>query len=986
MLIGREDLREENLVSKTIKERYELRDQIQTGGFGITWLAWDTMLKMPVCVKECKDSDQKRKEKFLAEARNLARFSKEAGIVNVRDYMEEDGSAYLVMEYLDGRDLKTYIEEEGPVSFEEALEMMRPVINVVTKMHAAGIIHRDISPDNIRILPDGTIKLLDFGSVIDMGQEDGKTMTVMVKPGYAPSEQYLDQSMQGTWTDVYALCATLYKCITKETPVDSLRRSFQDELPLPSVLGGQINAACEEILMKGMAVNPKERIATTEELLNRFEQALGRTAGKIQTEPSVTGERREEHESERQTVSKIDNVPLKEPKTSSKKKNNKKTENKKTENKRAGNKKRGTRKKTTIAKMILGVLAGITAVMVFLFVLFHDPYRDGDSNYAYIKNETVTSSMLRKIDWDRNVTKLNFYQCQLDEEMLEKIAAMKRIDSISLDGCSGFTTLKSLADMEGLQSIEINQAYTEEKACDGNLLFDGDFSQIRNLTLTMTEFSGDSSFLNQFPGLTKLYLDSTGISDLSFLKSMSDLERLFLHDLDLSGDRSVPIGFCKKLKVLNCDETGLSDISWADGLSDLEEFSAIQCSLLDIRAVSSLGNLKKICMGSNQITDIRALGGCENLEYADFSNNQIQSIDALTGKEKLNTLILDTNMISDLSALKDSLSLTEVRLKNNQIMDISVLGGCERLQALDVENNRITDLSGLGNCTALELLSLSKNQITSLDACERMIKLKHLYAGDNQITNIDKLTNCTKLKHLTLENNQILDISALENHFTELSVLNLNNNRVSSLEPLKESQKLSVLYADHNEITDLSGLEGKSSLKALLLYDNQITDISPLADSLNKLAYLDFGKNQIADISVLSGMSSGKKVLLLEDNQISDIRMLPKDINYLALTLYGNPLYDISIVKEFTNINSMYGMLYLSHQEDLDYSAVAESKFADKIHLVDVPLDRQASLLAELKKDKFGAADPVFETTEEADAKMSEYRSELEDMISDPLS
>ena len=177
-----------------INDRYELIRIIGKGGFGTTWYARDTKLDMPVAVKELSDTDPSRKKKFLREARTLARFAREPGIVNVRDYLEYNGRAYMVMEYLDGSDLNTKIADGGPISFKKAYYLLRPVILVLSKLHEEGVIHRDVSPDNIRMQNDGTIKLLDFGAAWNSASPENATTTITVKPGYAPYEQYAGNS------------------------------------------------------------------------------------------------------------------------------------------------------------------------------------------------------------------------------------------------------------------------------------------------------------------------------------------------------------------------------------------------------------------------------------------------------------------------------------------------------------------------------------------------------------------------------------------------------------------------------------------------------------------------------------------------------------------------------------------------------------------------------------------------------------------------
>ena len=261
-----------------INNRYELIRIIGKGGFGTTWYARDTKLDMPVAVKELSDTDPSRKKKFLREARTLARFAREPGIVNVRDYLEYNGKAYMVMEYLDGSDLNTKIAEGGPISFDAAYHLLRPVILVLGKLHAEGVIHRDVSPDNIRMQSDGTIKLLDFGAAWNTTSTENATTTITVKPGYAPYEQYAGKERQGPFTDVYAVCATLYKCITGVTPPDALKRAFYDEIKTPSLLGARITPAEEAILMQGLAVNSSDRIQSMEELARLLDKAVGKSS------------------------------------------------------------------------------------------------------------------------------------------------------------------------------------------------------------------------------------------------------------------------------------------------------------------------------------------------------------------------------------------------------------------------------------------------------------------------------------------------------------------------------------------------------------------------------------------------------------------------------------------------------------------------------------------------------------------------------------
>ena len=127
------------------------------------------------------------------------------------------------------------------------------------EVHKQGLIHRDISPDNIMLLENGKVKLMDFGAARDYTEFGEKSLSIVLKPGYAPEEQYRTRGIQGPWTDIYAYSATLYKCLTGITPEESMQRVIEDSLKSPSDLGLKIPAGMEYAIMKGLAVFQKDR-------------------------------------------------------------------------------------------------------------------------------------------------------------------------------------------------------------------------------------------------------------------------------------------------------------------------------------------------------------------------------------------------------------------------------------------------------------------------------------------------------------------------------------------------------------------------------------------------------------------------------------------------------------------------------------------------------------------------------------------------------
>ncbi len=275
-----------------LDDRYIVMDVIGEGGFGITYQGFDERLEMKVAIKEyfpqhlaarmntygnevtvtkedSLESFEKGKKRFLEEAMILGRLESEEGIVNVKDYFEENNTAYFVMEFLDGETLEALVDREGPVNMDDLVLLLEPVMKSLERAHQEGLIHRDISPDNIILTSSGAARLVDFGAARNY-MAGNKSQTVILKPGYAPEEQYRTDEEQGPWTDVYALAATIYSCITGLRLPEACRRVTDDCLSNPSELGVDISPAQEQALMKGLEIYAKDRWQTMAE----FRQAL----------------------------------------------------------------------------------------------------------------------------------------------------------------------------------------------------------------------------------------------------------------------------------------------------------------------------------------------------------------------------------------------------------------------------------------------------------------------------------------------------------------------------------------------------------------------------------------------------------------------------------------------------------------------------------------------------------------------------------------
>lgn len=274
-----------------LQGKYMIGRVIGMGGFGITYIGWDLNLQTYIAIKEYfpesfahrdtmatttvttnenkQEIYNKGLKRYVEEARNLSKFYQLQGIVSVKDFFYENGTGYIVMEYINGVDLKHYLKGMGG-KLDEAtvLALMKPALESLYEVHKNGLVHRDISPDNIMVDNEGKIKLIDFGSVRGQSAETDKTYTVILKHGYAPPEQYYAKGKQGPWTDIYSLCATMYKMLTGEVPPNGVERMEDDTYQDPSALGVAVSPRTEAVLRRGLAVKAQDRYQHIGDMLN----------------------------------------------------------------------------------------------------------------------------------------------------------------------------------------------------------------------------------------------------------------------------------------------------------------------------------------------------------------------------------------------------------------------------------------------------------------------------------------------------------------------------------------------------------------------------------------------------------------------------------------------------------------------------------------------------------------------------------------------
>ncbi len=276
-----------------LHSRYLIGNVIGRGGFGITYVGWDMTLEMKVAVKEYFPTGTAARsnsysneiqwdftdegkigwsdgiQRFLKEARKMAKLDSVSSIVRVRDAFDENQTAYIVMDFVEGVTLKNYLLSHGVLRYGECMRLLSPILDSLAMIHDRGFIHRDISPDNIMLQPDGTARLLDMGAAVDVRANKGHASMAVIKRNFSAPEQYMETEILGSWTDVYAMAATMYYCMTGKVVPEAMERElkktplcFDPNLYIPVHV---IGALCD-----GLKMQADGRIQDMQELKRRL--------------------------------------------------------------------------------------------------------------------------------------------------------------------------------------------------------------------------------------------------------------------------------------------------------------------------------------------------------------------------------------------------------------------------------------------------------------------------------------------------------------------------------------------------------------------------------------------------------------------------------------------------------------------------------------------------------------------------------------------
>ena len=793
-----------------LNNRYVVGRVLGQGGFGITYLAFDTQLQTKVAVKEYMPNDIATRiegatvsvamdtkkddftygaERFQEEARTLAKFIGHPNIAGVSSYFDANDTSYFVMDYIEGISFKSYIGNAGGrVSVDEALNIMIPVLRALTAVHQEGFIHRDVTPDNIYISKDGNVKLLDFGSARYSIGDKSKSLDVILKVGYAPKEQYIRRGRQGPYTDVYSCAACLYAALTGVLPPESLERLDQDELVPVSQAGIEIPEWLDRAILKGLAVQPEDRFQSAAEFLDAIENQIA---------VEVPGA-----------------APVQAPQAAKKSRT-----------------------------PLIAAVAALLAVAVGLGAFFG--LRDGGrvdpvsglpgevqrGNQPRLKKAEVPSITIQGTEYSTDLMQLELKGLGLTDGDILDLKYMINLRYLNLED----NDLTDLSPVAGLTDLE-------------------QLSVMNNPDLT------DLSPLAGLTGLRNVNFDSSLVTDYSFMAGMTKLEYVHLFDVQEDTDLSALSGLTNVKSIDIGSNNFTPDLSFLAGMTGLQRLSLLVSPSLEELDLSFAANMTELTQleihnysqDTVFVTDLTPLAGLTKLQELSIPA-EVKSLAPLAGLTELRSLNLQTRNgndsyypLTDISALSGMTKLTTLSLALGDVKDLSPVSGLTSLTDLNLYGNfDCPDLQFLSGLTKLRTLQITPYNgegaatLSSLKGLENLTELRELYVtGPGNLTDVEPLANLTKLTTLSLPYRDYsvneppaLDLSGLSG-LTRLQDLRVNSS-VASLEPLRSLTDLRYLQINadwQNPVESLEPLSGLEKLSSLYVYPlRKGADQSPVA-------------------------------------------------------------------------------------------------------------------------------------------------------------
>lgn len=530
-----------------LQGRYAIGRVIGKGGFGVTYLAYDIKLDRKIAIKEYfprelawrgsdtatvtihNESDSQTfkngAEKFYSEARLVAKFNGSPSIVNVFDFFYENSTAYYSMEYLQGQTIKDYISKNGTMTAKQVKYIAEEVASALITTHSANVLHRDVSPDNIMLCENGKIKLIDFGAARQVVSERSQGFSVILKPGFAPVEQYLKKGKQGPWTDIYSLGTTLYYCLTGKIPDDPMSRVDSDEDFISNLMS--VDENLRNIILKAAALKIEDRYSSASEMLSDLRNGFTASSQTVEDQYySAAVPEKENYSVEPPQYAAVPTAAETVPEVN------------------VYGETAASNNKPLIIAAILGAI--IVALLVFLIV----------SLLGGREDDTVTASAETQENYQTD-------ELQTNDAETEQQSGKVQIGSDFYDvNMIGTLDLKG----KGLKDGDIENLKYMTKVSEINLsnnqLTDlspvSELKALQKLTFHNNNVS-DISFVKNLGSLTVFGAGNNGISDISPLADRIGLKELWIFDNSI--EDITPLADCKYLEYVDVSNNLITDLT-----------------------------------------------------------------------------------------------------------------------------------------------------------------------------------------------------------------------------------------------------------------------------------------------------------------------------------------------------------------------------------------------------------------------------------------
>ena len=880
-----------------LQNRYEIGAVVGAGGFGITYAAWDRVLEQRVAIKEYmpgefstrapgetrvsvyggeKEEQYKNgRDKFYEESQRLAKFQDVPGIVQIYNSFEENETAYLVMEFLEGETLSERLKRDKRIPEQEAVGIILPVLQALTEVHRVGILHRDIAPNNIFLTKDGGVKLLDFGASRSVTGTHSKSLTVLYKEGYTPEEQYRSRGDQGTWTDVYEVAATLYKMLTGTVPPGALERRRKDTLKLPSKMGIKVTKQTEQALLNALNVDIRYRTKTADAFMQELMGTEKTKAHFVRTEEKKQG-----------------SIPL------------------------------------WIKGLVGTLLCGMGVYLVLLFTGVISGSGIGFSHFGIPEGSTRVPNLVN--------TEIEEAQKKADESNLKFLITDKQFSTtipenriLSQELAAGSLTEKENS-IRVVVSAGLNSMTMEEIKKEGIELV-----QIPDLQYQdMKEAVG----MLQDAGLdVKLEYVTTGIVEGGKITAQSvaageqlvkgESVTLSVEDfvVDWTGADAIAGAIRKELEK-------------GSGKIYASELQKIQSLTINMPAEDSRTDLT-VLTNCIELSSLRIWGSVSTyvkngLIYGDEHKIEISGINNLKGMRKLSALYIN-QVDFNISELSELTQLKWLDISYNEISDISALANLKNLEKLYIDETEVSDISGLCGLTKLTDLNIAGTNVQELSGDFPLENIKNLGVDEelfDRIKDKEKLCNITELelKDLTGTEKTRELLQAMDN----LRCLSINNGAWGEeysfefLRNMDQIRKLSLGQSVGSEgytpgetgvfasMKNLKGIEWKGVGGDDQTVEEILEEIGK-AKQLNWIDMYVYMDGADLDLNHFSGLSELEKLYIAHSSDSNKKIVGLENLQMISELTLQNP--DKSLVEAASKLKNLtYFGIYNSELSDLN--------------------------------------------------------------------